>query len=583
MLGGGSTVLVFEEEGNRLHGRKVVVGREATIGTKSIVKPGVVIGEYASVAGYSIATKDVQSNEICIGNEIHQSKPRESIGSKIINGLRQDQRKGTLLVSFVASLGSALVVWFMGIALSRKGWSELLHSKDNNNNNMESTAEQAIYTCFLVAALVGIALPIYAVVMMILSKMILVGQMLPCVYTHGTSWHHRGISGWSMLMGIGYRSLVLLAFGGTWMEVALYRLLGADIGEHVYVDCIWLYEPDLVSIGTHVSINKSSTLCPHQYTPSGTEFGVLQIGDRCTIESNCTLHGRDTMDADTDMTALTMPLISTRLTLGIWQGYPAKKKKGSNDDDDDPISCAVRIGNPIWYVVLCHPLSSIMGAFWYVFFLMERKRKQSFGRSNKHTEPSLDTATSSMAEPSTMNNNNLPVTLQGLFSFLDESSWITFANCSWNGLIRSLDMPRAMYVVVREEEREEGEEEEPNRKKTTKRILVGGDVGVVDASDPWWDWATYHWTFVDTPTTATTSKNSVAIGRIQLGRWWVIPPSIMAAKLEQQHVEDDDDDGGGGDDGDDGSSGRRIVSRWLWSHRWCGGEWKEVCCLQQQQ
>ena len=112
------------------------------------------------------------------------------------------------------------------------------------------------------------------------------------------------------------------------MEVTLYRLLGAKIGKDVYVDSIWLFEPDLVRIGDGAAINKFSCVSPHNYKIDGAEFAECVMGDGCVIGANSTFSGSSLMHGGAELDSFSMPLRGAVLTPGRWVGYPAMLEAG---------------------------------------------------------------------------------------------------------------------------------------------------------------------------------------------------------------------------------------------------------------
>ena len=116
------------------------------------------------------------------------------------------------------------------------------------------------------------------------------------------------------------------------MEVTLYRLLGAKIGKGVYLDSIWLFEPDLVRIGDGAAINKFSCVSPHNYKIDCVDFAECVMGDGCVIGTNASFFSGSSMHDSTELESFSMPLRGAVLTPGRWVGYPAmlQTDKGLN-------------------------------------------------------------------------------------------------------------------------------------------------------------------------------------------------------------------------------------------------------------
>jgi hypothetical protein len=155
--------------------------------------------------------------------------------------------------------------------------------------------------------------------------------------------------------------------------------MGATIDPHVFLDTVYLFDADLVSIGSHSSIGMHSALSPHQITRTTAQFAKLKIGERCSTRVNSCLHGRDVLEDDTSMSGKTMGLIGTRMKGGTWSCYPAKLK--------GPVFQPLRPSQPAWYVLLLNPISALFGLFWWIWlasygFLCHRQHKLTFTNGN---------------------------------------------------------------------------------------------------------------------------------------------------------------------------------------------------------
>ena len=542
LLGGGSAYYVFEEEGDRLFGRRISIGNEATIGTRSVIRPGVSMAESSAVAGYSIARPmekrlprndststvmsnlthdfqtertsllggyqkgskkerkyDIMCNEICVGSQVHRRKVVPPVGDDLIVNRHTSEEMAAGLASMMSSIGTALVTW--GVAhLTRHyslvpvgGWTPL----------SVAIASSAAFSLGL-----SVGLPVFALLMNILSKAILVGKYEVDRMPYGSCWHLVGKMAWTHNMHMAYRSLIVQAFGGSWVEVAMHRMLGATIGLDVYMDSIWLFEPDLVSIGDNVAVNKYCALSPHQFTPAAAEFGPVYIGSRCTIGSNTSLHGRDTVEDNVDVEAFTLPLIGTKLTSGTWVGYPAKR--ASHEIYQPP-----RVPNPLWYVGLTHPLDGLFGIFWMLVLNVDKCSGISHcWKARCDDGPNEATASS------------LPMQLRGSFRLEQPPglALVEFERGVWIDVLRCLQVDCWTCVVYSKEQRVH--------------------------MDPWWSWSVYNWTF-----DADLKK---ARGRVRLG-FWLIPLSILSVTLERDENDKDS---------------------WLWSHIWFEGAPQQVTRLQ---
>ena len=456
LFGGGSAVYTFEKADDRLHGRRVMIGDEVYLGTQTVVLPGTTIAERSAVAGYSVMQGDLQSDELCVGNrQVHKRTTPPPIGEAMLTKRFNDFKKIGATAAFVSYIALVLVILLIG----------LLYTLDFLALPSSNIVRASSLSAFL-SLLVGVIMPLYGFAVIVATKVLVVGHLVQDEDEHGGQKMN---AAWMILNDFGFRLNFALVHG-TWLEVALVRLLGAHIGQDVYMDGVKFYEPDLLSIGNNVSLNKGASVCPHQFKISKVQFGALHIGDRCTVGSNTSLHGCDIVDDDTEIEAFSMPLIGTHLKGGKWRGYPARKIE--KDPSRTPL-----IPTPKWFICLTNPVSSLLGLFWKLSLLLT---VQLSGRPR--------------SKPSKKEDVSLPHELEGSYSFVN-SCMIDFADALWLKNPRCLIMPRATYVRGNQH------------------------------ANSWWNWASYYWAF--------DGNRTIGRGRVKLG-FWFIPLSILSATLTRE-------------------------------------------------
>ena len=67
----------FNSSSMQLHTKKITIRKNAFIGVRAMVLPGVNIGENAIIGAQAVVTKDVPSNEIFAGNPARKIGIRE--------------------------------------------------------------------------------------------------------------------------------------------------------------------------------------------------------------------------------------------------------------------------------------------------------------------------------------------------------------------------------------------------------------------------------------------------------------------------------------------------------------------------
>ena len=317
LFGGGTSIKAFEELDGFLYGRRVRVGKAAYTGALAVLLPGATLEDGAAVAAYSSTNVNIPSGRVCIGSNVF----RTTVTSKHDSGSNTNRLKDTVLSGLVACLfamtGAALFTWLVIVLMQR-------HTAQFASGVLTNAA--ILVVTYGIAG--RIVVPMYAFFMTLVSRYILAPSIKEGSHTYGSSWQLRGIMAWTILKNDAYHSWIMEAVGGTWMEVAVHRLLGAKIGKNAYIDCMRLFEPVLACIGDGVTINKFGCLSPHSYKVDGVDFGKCVIGDGCVIGTNVTFSGTSRMHDGAELDSFSMALGGAVLTAGRWVGYPAMLEAG---------------------------------------------------------------------------------------------------------------------------------------------------------------------------------------------------------------------------------------------------------------
>lgn len=80
--------------------------------------------------------------------------------------------------------------------------------------------------------------------------------------------------------------IFLSAAQGSWWAVLWFRLMGANIGERVYLDTIYLTEPDLITIDDDSVIESATTVQTHLFEDRVMKQEPLYIGRGCSVGAN---------------------------------------------------------------------------------------------------------------------------------------------------------------------------------------------------------------------------------------------------------------------------------------------------------
>jgi non-ribosomal peptide synthetase-like protein len=80
--------------------------------------------------------------------------------------------------------------------------------------------------------------------------------------------------------------LVLTFAQGSWWCVLWFRLMGANIGDRVYLDTIYLTEPDLITIEDDAVVESATTVQTHLFEDRVMKMEPLTIGRGCAVGAN---------------------------------------------------------------------------------------------------------------------------------------------------------------------------------------------------------------------------------------------------------------------------------------------------------
>lgn len=461
VVGGSASFLPWHTSEECFAGETITISDDCFVGTNTAVLNGVDIAKGATVAGFSVVQGSVDVGQTAIGTRKYQTtiQEMESTGTGI--GVPE---AGKLCGLCGVWVGISVFVWLCFLVL------------DGTNVVVVETTifEEALVAACTVAGGFVLVFPSYLLAMMWVGKALILGRVTPAVIASGSRrLLPRFAFGPTFLEP--FLPYTIQTFGGTFVETQQWAALGANIGNRVYLDGILMFEPDLVSIGDWSSVT-SSALTSHQVGRRTYTYSPIYIGCRCTLSNWCNLQ-LASMDDDTEMTGLTMPLTGSRLRSGLWAGYPARR---IGDAPQPP-----RPRRSVWITLLCNPWSTFEGCLW----LLTLPVQICYSCIRDQLQPAAESdIASNSSRPS------VPDVYNSTFFSDVKSLKLRFDAAQWTPEIRILRIPAGAYIVSNEEE------------------------GV---GNWWWRMASYEFDL---------SNDCEYIGRVSLG-WWNIPLSILAAKL----------------------------------------------------
>ena len=146
--------------------------------------------------------------------------------------------------------------------------------------------------------------------------------------------------------------LVLAAVGGTHLEVVFARWLGANIGRHVHLDCVYLAEHSLLEIGDGATIT-CSALTPHYAQPGGVALAPVVVGAHATIMYGCSLQHNVRVAEGVLLQPYSAGLVGCTLASGTWGGFPAERLSAAPSPPAPPPL-------PLWYETIALPLPDFL-------------------------------------------------------------------------------------------------------------------------------------------------------------------------------------------------------------------------------
>ncbi len=124
------------------------------------------------------------------------------------------------------------------------------------------------------------------------------------------------------------RPFLLNLLEGTPFLAWFVRLLGAKIGERVYLGSSEMTEFDLISIGDEAALNVDCTIQTHLFEDRVMKMSTVQIGPRCDVGSQAVVLYDTEMREGSSLDSLSLLMKGEVLPAGTrWQGSPARASR----------------------------------------------------------------------------------------------------------------------------------------------------------------------------------------------------------------------------------------------------------------
>jgi acetyltransferase-like isoleucine patch superfamily enzyme len=172
--------------------------------------------------------------------------------------------------------------------------------------------------------LLHIGLSIAACLITLLTKWVLIGRFKKGHFPLWTSYVWRTEFVERIEVNLA-EPLLIKYLGGTNFIAIWFRLLGAKIGARPYMELAIVTEPDLVSIGDFVTLEKSATIQAHLFQDRIRTCDRVKIGSGCSVGCNSVVLLGAEMQDGSALSALSLVMRHESLPPNSkWHGSPAE-------------------------------------------------------------------------------------------------------------------------------------------------------------------------------------------------------------------------------------------------------------------
>jgi len=303
------------------------VGDRAFVGNGSVLMPGTVIGERALVGLTSCPTAPVEPGKTAIGSPAFEIPRRTSADtvdqektfaprtSLVVRRVIWEMFRCVMPATFITF--SAVLAFIAGAAIFYGDSTAILRQK----------ADDEYLTFIGLALLFVVSIAFFNVLFTLVTKWIIVGdhhaEENP-LWSAGV-WRSEFVVDVATVVGLGG---VINFFRGTLYLPWLFRMLGARIGKNVFLDTLYLTEPDMVTLGDGACVNYNATLQTHLFEDRVMKMDTQEIGARCSVGSySIVLYNTHVGDGSTIAPASLIMKGESLPRATHWAGIPAQKSK----------------------------------------------------------------------------------------------------------------------------------------------------------------------------------------------------------------------------------------------------------------
>lgn len=306
---------VHVEDGIVTHER-VRIGNRAFVGNASVVRHGTRIPDQTLVGVQSLAPKSAEPKETYVGSPPFKIK-------------REGKAVGSDSAAEAATYNPLLHMLIGRYIVEALGFL-LLHG-------CLALAFSVLYLCvtfsylYLHDGVYAALLPGFVILHAVISgaltlffKWLIIGRFKEGTYPlYGTYvWRTELVE--RLEENVAMLSLYPMITGTIWLSW-WFQAMGCKIGKRAYLDHPCFCEPDLITIGDYVNIERTGTIQAHLFQDRVRTTGPVRIGNFCSIGSSAVVLIGGAMGDKATLSSLSMVMRSEELPPNSkWHGLPAK-------------------------------------------------------------------------------------------------------------------------------------------------------------------------------------------------------------------------------------------------------------------
>jgi non-ribosomal peptide synthetase-like protein len=342
--------------GGTLHLQRTTVGEDTFVGNNSVVDPGIHTGSGTFIAMMSrvrttAKNKTIPDGFAWLGNPATIMPNRRQ--SEVTDG-SDKQRPDDWYFYLTRWLAEIFGIWKGLVEDNVWNMVSIAVLLQFGESNLQQADSATILKVIAALALCSYVVDVLELVLMLILKWTLLGRIRP---------QENGL--WSLFMQLkalggsnGEGSPLVEMALGTPFLVWWFRALGATIGNNVWLNTIWISEPDLCNIGDNVCLDTHSEVQTHLFEDRVQRLDYATVGDGVTVHPMAVVLMGSNIANNAEIMGLSVPLPYENVPgpsegcTGSWTGNPLSTTHRfccvgtSSYCEPDSIAARLRSENP---------------------------------------------------------------------------------------------------------------------------------------------------------------------------------------------------------------------------------------------